>query len=47
RRIPDIETLRKELSAWESDRNNSYALVNWQFRTSDARIKLASLYPKL
>ncbi|MBO1194038.1 IS630 family transposase, partial [Lactobacillus delbrueckii subsp. lactis] len=28
-------------------RNNSYALVNWQFRTSDARIKLASLYPKL
>ncbi|GHV97577.1 IS630 family transposase [Lactobacillus nasalidis] len=47
RRIPDIETLRKELSAWESKRNNSYALVNWQFRTSDARIKLASLYPKL
>lgn len=47
RRIPDIETLREELSAWESERNNSYALVNWQFRTSDARIKLASLYPKL
>ena len=47
RRIPDIETLREELSAWESERNNSYALANWQFRTSDARIKLASLYPKL
>lgn len=47
RRIPDIKTLREELSAWESERNNSYTLVNWQFRTSDARIKLASLYPKL
>ena len=47
RRIPDIELLRKELSAWESDRNNSYAKVSWHFRSKDAREKLASLYPSL
>ena len=45
RRIDDIEKLRMELSAWESDRNESAAIVNWQFRTGDARIKLQSLYP--
>ena len=47
RRIPTIEMLRKELSAWESERNNSYAKVNWHFRTADARLKLKSLYPQL
>lgn len=47
RRIENIELLRKELSAWESERNNSYAKVNWQFTTKDARIKLVSLYPEL
>ena len=45
RRIDNIEKLRTELSAWETDRNVSAAMVNWQFRTSDARIKLQSLYP--
>lgn len=47
RRIESIELLRKELSAWESERNNNYAKVNWQFTTKDARIKLVSLYPEL
>ena len=45
RRIEDIENLRMELSAWEMVRNESAAIVNWQFTTSDARIKLQSLYP--
>lgn len=45
RRIDNIDTLRAELAAWESDRNAIAAKVNWQFRTSDARIKLQSLYP--
>ena len=45
RRIGDIETLHKELSAWESERNILASTVNWQFRTSDARIKRKSLYP--
>ena len=47
RRIENIELLRTELQAWESERNNSYAKVNWQFTTSDARVKLSSLCPNL
>lgn len=46
RRIGDINTLRNELSAWEVERNAVAAKVNWQFKTTDARIKLKSLYPK-
>lgn len=47
RRIPDIDLMRKEVVAWESDRNNRVSTVNWQFTTADARIKLQRLYPKL
>lgn len=47
RRIDNIDTLRKELAAWESDRNNTDSKITWQFRTNDARVKLASLYPKI
>lgn len=39
RRIENIELLRAELQAWESERNNSYAKVNWQFTASDVRVK--------
>ena len=46
RRIGDINTLHNELSAWEVERNAVAAKVNWQFKTTDARIKLKSLYPK-
>jgi len=45
RRIPDIETLRTEIAAWQSDRNARKATVNWQFQTVDARTKLSALYP--
>lgn len=45
RRIAEIGLLRKELSVWEAKRNTAAAKVNWQFRTSDARIKLSSMYP--
>ena len=47
RRIADIETLRRELSSWESDRNSADSKIVWQFQTKDARVKLASLYPKI
>ncbi|MDR1904946.1 MAG: hypothetical protein LBQ88_22030, partial [Treponema sp.] len=46
RRIDNIDTLRHELLAWESDRNFSAAKINWHFSTGDAREKLISLYPK-
>jgi hypothetical protein len=47
RRIPDLETLRNSIAAWENDRNNRQAKINWRFSTADARIKLKHLYPKL
>lgn len=47
RRIENIELMRSEVSAWNAERNNRQSKVNWQFTTSDARIKLKRLYPKL
>jgi hypothetical protein len=46
-RIDCIEKVRTKVSAWNDDRNNRQSKVDWQFRTSDARIKLKRLYPKL
>lgn len=45
RRLPDIETLSREVEAWEAERNRTGASVDWRFKTEDARIKLKSLYP--
>jgi transposase len=43
--IPEIETLERETSAWEIERNTKKATVEWRFTTDDARIKLKKLYP--
>src|SRR3972149_4539419 len=40
RRMETIEFVRKEVLAWENNRNNKNAKVNWQFTTDNARIKL-------
>ena len=45
RRIPDLETLRAEVAAWQAERNAASRRVNWRFTTEDARIKLKRLYP--
>jgi hypothetical protein len=45
RRIPDKETLKQEVAAWERVRNRVATTVDWQFTTADARIKLKKLYP--
>mgnify|MGYP000865810315 CR=1 FL=1 len=37
--------LREEVGAWEVDRNNTGATVDWRFTTADARIRLKRLYP--
>jgi hypothetical protein len=47
RRIADQDTLRKEVAAWEADRNNRSSMTQWRFTTTQARIKLKRLYPKL
>ena len=45
RRIPDQETLKREIRAWQDRRNQQRAGVNWRFTTDDARRKLRWLYP--
>lgn len=47
RRIPDIDTLTREVAAWQTARNAQRATVRWQFDVSQARTKLARLYPEL
>lgn len=47
RRIPDKPTLAQEVAAWEARRNAAQVTVDWQFTTSNARIKLKRLYPVL
>ena len=46
-RVPAIERLSREAAAWQERRNQSCKGVVWRFATEDARVKLASLYPKL
>jgi DDE superfamily endonuclease len=45
RRIDDRDLMASEIAVWQSDRNAAKARINWQFQTTDARIKLKRLYP--
>ena len=45
RRLGDLPTLIAELAAYERRRCRDAKCVRWQFTTSDARVKLAKLYP--
>lgn len=45
RRIESIQTLSREVAAWQARRDGMEAKVDWQFTTQDARIKLKRLYP--
>ena len=47
RRIGNMKTMKEEAKAWENHRNNKKAVINWQFTTQDARIKLKRLYPTI
>lgn len=44
-RIPDEDTLRRQVQANVNERNRKAQPVNWRFNTQDARKKLARLYP--
>jgi hypothetical protein len=44
-RMSDEEQLKKQTKAWYEYRNKNQKGVDWQFTTSDARIKLKNLYP--
>lgn len=45
RRIYHVATLRSEVVTWQADRNAADRLIDWQFATNDACIKLRCLYP--
>jgi hypothetical protein len=45
RRIPDQDTLKKEVAAWQAARNALGNPMEWRFTSEDARVKLKKLYP--
>jgi hypothetical protein len=47
RRIPDLETLTREVASWEQQRNAQQATVKWRFTPEIARERLKSLYPSI
>lgn len=47
RKIGDMETMKSEVRAWQKDRNNKGATIDWQFTNDKARVKLKRLYPTI
>lgn len=47
KRIPNAETLQREVDANVRERNAKAIPVKWRFTTQDARHKLARLYPRV
>ena len=43
--LPDMESFKEQVRIWTIKRNAECKKINWQFKTTDARIKLAKLYP--
>ena len=46
-RIENIERMKKEVTAWQKNRNSKEAKINWQFNNEKARVKLKRLYPTI
>lgn len=45
RRISKIDEMKSEVEAWQRERNNKEAKINWQFTNDKARVRLKKLYP--
>lgn len=45
RRFESTATMEAEIAAWQQTRNAQRLGANWQFTTTDARVKLKALYP--
>jgi DDE superfamily endonuclease len=45
RRLPDLPTVRSEVTAWEHQRNAERPTIRWCFTTAQARRKLRHAYP--
>lgn len=46
-RIPALADVQKRVAAWQDERNQTKARIDWRFTAADARIKLTHLYPVL
>ncbi|WP_028567287.1 hypothetical protein [Salisaeta longa] len=44
-RVPNLQTLKAESTAWTATQTTNQHGVDWQFATGDARVKLKRLYP--
>jgi len=47
RHIDDIKEVKKQVTAWQKNRNKRKNKIEWRFTTKDARIKLKKLYPSV
>jgi len=47
KRVASVDELKRRVAALEAERNAAHATIHWRFTTTDARTKLARLYPKL
>jgi len=45
--ISSMTTIKQEVEAWQSNRNNKNSKINWQFTNTEARVKLKRLYPSI
>jgi hypothetical protein len=45
RRMASLRQVTAAVAAWQGERNNHQAKIQWRFTTADARIKLLRLYP--
>jgi DDE superfamily endonuclease len=45
RRIGEVGVLRREIEAWQRNRNAANKTIDGQFTTAEARVKLKRLYP--
>lgn len=47
RRLDSIDSVSDEMDKWVRVRNSMHTRIDWQFKTTDARIKLKRLYPDI
>ena len=47
RRLDATDLVRREVAAWEAQRNEARITINWRFTIADARVKLKRVYPSI
>jgi hypothetical protein len=46
-RLPTLEQAQHQVAAWQEQRDQMQATIDWRFTSADARIKLKHLYPRV